>query len=313
MPKPASAARRCRRARSQEADHRRGHRRRSDRQRPRRSAGSRRLGRSSAGGDTIAAALRQAGADDDVAAVVLRVDSPGGSVTGSETIWREVSRLRQKGKPVVASMGAVAASGGYYVSMAADTIVANPATITGSIGVVTGKLVARELKERLGWDRIRCAPTTMPTRGRSTHRSPSSSRPWSKPRRTVLQRFRAPGGRGAVDVGRGRSTPSRAAGCGPEPTPMSTVWSTNSVGCAQRCGAPRCSPAWTSTPKVRTGRLPGSSLRDMLAAQGFVSARGGFAARGGGRCGGRGGQGCARPRRACLTGTSVLWLGEWLF
>ena len=108
------------------------------------------LGRSSAGGDTIAAALRQAGADDDVAAVVLRVDSPGGSVTGSETMWREVSRLRHKGKPVVASMGAVAASGGYYVSMGADTIVANPATITGSIGVVTGKLIARELKERLG-------------------------------------------------------------------------------------------------------------------------------------------------------------------
>ena len=108
------------------------------------------LGGASAGGDTIAAALRQAGADDDVAAVVLRVDSPGGSVTASETIWREVVRLREKGTPVVASMGAVAASGGYYVSMAADAIVANPATITGSIGVVTGKLVARELKERLG-------------------------------------------------------------------------------------------------------------------------------------------------------------------
>ena len=108
------------------------------------------LGGASAGGDTIAAALRQAGADDEVAAVVLRVDSPGGSVTASETIWREVVRLREKGTPVVASMGAVAASGGYYVSMAADAIVANPATITGSIGVVTGKLVARELKERLG-------------------------------------------------------------------------------------------------------------------------------------------------------------------
>jgi len=108
------------------------------------------FGRLSAGGDTVAAALRQAGAADHVAAVVLRVDSPGGSVTGSETIWREVSRLRHKGKPVVASMGAVAASGGYYVSMGADTIVANPATITGSIGVVTGKLIARELKERLG-------------------------------------------------------------------------------------------------------------------------------------------------------------------
>jgi len=108
------------------------------------------LGRSSAGGDTIAAALREAGADDDVKAVVLRVDSPGGSVNASETIWREVGRLHSAGKPVVASMGAVAASGGYYIAMAADVIVANPATITGSIGVVTGKLVARELKDRLG-------------------------------------------------------------------------------------------------------------------------------------------------------------------
>ena len=85
-----------------------------------------------------------------MSAVVLRVDSPGGSVTGSETIWREVVRLRAAGKPVVASMGAVAASGGYYVSMAADAIVANAGTITGSIGVVTGKLIARELKDRLG-------------------------------------------------------------------------------------------------------------------------------------------------------------------
>jgi protease IV len=112
------------------------------------------FGTSSAGGDTIAAALREAAASDSVSAIVLRVDSPGGSVTGSETIWREVIRVRSgkdgAGKPVVASMGAVAASGGYYVSMGADAIVANAGTITGSIGVVTGKLIARELKDRLG-------------------------------------------------------------------------------------------------------------------------------------------------------------------
>jgi protease-4 len=108
------------------------------------------LSRSSAGGDTIAAALREAADDDDVKAVVLRVDSPGGAVTGSETIWREVCRIRSAGTPVVASMGGVAASGGYYVAMAADVILANPGTITGSIGVVTGKLVARELRDRLG-------------------------------------------------------------------------------------------------------------------------------------------------------------------
>jgi protease-4 len=108
------------------------------------------FGRSSAGGDTIAAALREAAADKDVDAIVLRVESPGGSVTGSETIWREVVRAKEAGTPVVASMGAVAASGGYYVSMAADAIVANPGTITGSIGVVTGKLITRELRNRLG-------------------------------------------------------------------------------------------------------------------------------------------------------------------
>jgi protease-4 len=112
------------------------------------------FGNSSAGGDTIAAALREAAANDDICAIVLRVDSPGGSVTGSETVWREVIRVRSAkdgaGTPVVASMGAVAASGGYYVSMGADAIVANPGTITGSIGVVTGKLIARELKDRLG-------------------------------------------------------------------------------------------------------------------------------------------------------------------
>jgi protease-4 len=108
------------------------------------------FGASTVGGDTIAAALREAAADDAVSAIVLRVNSPGGSVNASETIWREVNRVRKRGKPVVASMGAVAASGGYYVSVAADAIVANPGTITGSIGVITGKLVIRDLLERLG-------------------------------------------------------------------------------------------------------------------------------------------------------------------
>jgi protease IV len=108
------------------------------------------FGTPGAGGDTITAGLREAAADDSVSAIVLRVDSPGGVVNASETIWREVKKARDRGKPVVVSMGAVAASGGYYVSMGADAIVANPGTITGSIGVITGKLVARDLKGRLG-------------------------------------------------------------------------------------------------------------------------------------------------------------------
>ena len=108
------------------------------------------FGTSSAGADTIAAALREAAADDSVSAIVLRVDSPGGSVTASETIWREVNRIRDSDTPIVASMGSVAASGGYYVSMCADAIIANAGTITGSIGVLAGKMVARELKDRFG-------------------------------------------------------------------------------------------------------------------------------------------------------------------
>jgi protease IV len=108
------------------------------------------IGTPTAGGDTVAAALREAAADDSVSAIVVRIDSPGGAITASETIWREVARARERGKPVVASMGAVAASGGYYAAMAADAILANPATVTGSIGVITGKLVIRDLMGRLG-------------------------------------------------------------------------------------------------------------------------------------------------------------------
>lgn len=88
-----------------------------------------------AGGDTIADLLDEARRDDNVAAVVLRVDSPGGSVWASEQIRRGVNELRADGKPVVASMGSVAASGGYWVSMDTDRIFAHESTITGSIGI----------------------------------------------------------------------------------------------------------------------------------------------------------------------------------
>lgn len=87
------------------------------------------------GGDSTAALLQQALADDSVKAVVLRVDSPGGSVFASEVIAHEIKALQAAGKPVVASMGSVAASGGYWISVVADRVIASPATITGSIGV----------------------------------------------------------------------------------------------------------------------------------------------------------------------------------
>jgi protease-4 len=87
------------------------------------------------GGDTLAAQLREAREDDDYSAIVLRIDSPGGSIMASEVIRREVEALAAAGKPVVASMATVAASGGYYIAMNADRIIAAPTTITGSIGV----------------------------------------------------------------------------------------------------------------------------------------------------------------------------------
>jgi protease IV len=102
------------------------------------------------GSDTISAALRAAAADDGARALVLRVNSPGGSYVASDTIWREVVRARNAGKPVVVSMGDVAASGGYFISMAADAIVAQPGTVTGSIGVLSGKPVLSDLLGRAG-------------------------------------------------------------------------------------------------------------------------------------------------------------------
>ena len=87
------------------------------------------------GGDSTAALIRKARMDDNVKAIVLRVDSPGGSAFASEVIRRECAITRRAGKPIVVSMGSVAASGGYLISMASDRILASPATITGSIGI----------------------------------------------------------------------------------------------------------------------------------------------------------------------------------
>ncbi len=107
-------------------------------------------GSSTIGSDTLAAALRAAVDDADVKAILLRVDSPGGSVVASELIAHEVERARAAKKPVIVSMANVAGSGGYYISMNADAIVAQPGTITGSIGVYAGKFVTTKAWEQLG-------------------------------------------------------------------------------------------------------------------------------------------------------------------
>jgi len=105
------------------------------------------FGNSALGSSSLIAALRKAADDPTVLGIVLRVDSPGGSATASDLIWRETRRIE---KPLVASMGDVAGSGGYYIAMGADKVFAEPGTITGSIGVVGGKIVLGGLYEKIG-------------------------------------------------------------------------------------------------------------------------------------------------------------------
>ncbi|MGH9460920.1 MAG: signal peptide peptidase SppA [Vicinamibacteria bacterium] len=114
-----------------------------------------------------------------VKAVVLRVDSPGGAAVASDLIWKEVARTREE-KPVIVSMGDVAASGGYYIATAADAILAEPSTLTGSIGIVGGKVVARRLLDMLGIHR-----ETLSLHRRAGFRSPT--RPFTSDERAKIR------------------------------------------------------------------------------------------------------------------------------
>ncbi len=102
------------------------------------------------GADTISGAFKDAAEDKDVKAILFRIDSPGGSPAASETIRRAMIAAQKQGKPVIVSMGEVAASGGYWIAMNGDKIVADPSTLTGSIGVVAGKFAANELMQKIG-------------------------------------------------------------------------------------------------------------------------------------------------------------------
>jgi protease-4 len=130
---------------------------------------------SSLGSTTMIETLKKAFADSKVVAVVLRIDSPGGSATASDLIWRETVRGK---KPLVASMGNVAGSGGYFIAMGAKKIFAEPGTITGSIGVVGGKLVTGGLYEKLGLN------TEIISRGKNSG-ALSSTQPFSPDERRV--------------------------------------------------------------------------------------------------------------------------------
>lgn len=127
----------------------------------------------------IRKALDEAAADDAVKAVVLRVNSPGGSAIASEIILDATKRVKAK-KPIIVSMGDVAGSGGYYVACAADTIYADPSTITGSIGVVGGKFATSDMFKKVG------ITTKTYSRGKNAELL-SSERPWSEAERTKMQ------------------------------------------------------------------------------------------------------------------------------
>ena len=108
------------------------------------------------GSETVAEAIREAVKDPDVKAIIFRVNSPGGSYVASDTIWHETVRAKEASKPVIVSMGDVAGSGGYFVAAAAGKIVAHPGTVTGSIGVLGGKMLTTEFWKKLGitWDYV---------------------------------------------------------------------------------------------------------------------------------------------------------------
>jgi protease-4 len=101
-------------------------------------------------GDDFAGAIKEAAQDANVRAILLRVDSPGGSAIASDQILNALKKARAAGKPVIVSMGSVAASGGYYIAMASDRIVAEPGTLTGSIGVLSGKVAVGKTIEMVG-------------------------------------------------------------------------------------------------------------------------------------------------------------------
>jgi protease-4 len=133
-----------------------------------------------AGAESVARALRLARDDERTKAVVLHVDSPGGSAMASDLLWHVISRLDEK-KPVVACFGAVAASGGYYVAAGARKIVAAPTTVTGSIGVLSGKLSLDGLFARHG------VHVEEVGRGRLAHLG-SAGRPWDEAERAFMER-----------------------------------------------------------------------------------------------------------------------------
>ena len=201
--------------------------------------------------DELAGTLEDIADDPAFDAVLLRLDSGGGSAVASETIRRAVLEVRAAGKPVIVSMGNAAASGGYWIAMGADRIVAQPATLTGSIGVIAGKPVLEEAWRKLGvnWAEIsRGANAGLWSINRPfSDAGPGAGRCAGRLALRPLHRACRAGARPAAGaVARDRARPRLG---GPD-APPSSGWSTRSAGSTWRwppCAAPcscRPMPSW---------------------------------------------------------------------
>jgi protease-4 len=190
--------------------------------------------------DEISDALREATEDRDVKAIVLRVSSPGGSDTASEQILSAVRAAKAAGKPVVVSMGVYAASGGYWISSQASSIVAEPTTLTGSIGVYGGKIALGEALGRFGVDVRQCrSAATTPAPSACPRASiPPSARP-SPPGWTRSTRASSPASPRAASCRPSGCARSPAAVCGPASRPNNSALSTSLAASRRRSPAPR--------------------------------------------------------------------------
>ncbi|MEO1130207.1 MAG: signal peptide peptidase SppA, partial [Planctomycetota bacterium] len=138
------------------------------------------LGTSTVGALTMRKTLKKIEDDDNIKAVIVRIESPGGSATASENIWRGLQRVREAGKPVWVSVGSMAASGGYYIAVAGERIYVSPSSIVGSIGVVGGKLAMEGLFDKL---RINVVPRTRGPRASMM----SGLTPWEDEQRDLIR------------------------------------------------------------------------------------------------------------------------------
>ncbi len=214
------------------------------------------------GSDTLAAQLRDAAHDDAIKAVVLRIDSPGGSVFASEVIRREVAALRKTGKPVVASMSSLAASGGYYIAMEADKIVASPATLTGSIGVFFMMPTFQRSLERLGVHTDGVGTTALagefrrgPAAGGHLERRPAADH------RPQLPGLHRPRGQRRARCPSRRSTRSRRGASGRGRTRSGSGSSTSSAAMRTPLSSPRGSRSWATTTTSSTSTRTWASAR----------------------------------------------------